>query len=213
MTPTLTLAGRTIGRGHPIYVIAEAGSAHGGDVQLGYKLIETAGGAGAHAVVFDVPRADGGGLSARDFKALLGQAQFVGVTAFGTVFDDAAVDLVASLDVAAVRVPSARRPLHPLLARAAQIGRPLFLSTDGADADEVREAIERCGTCPLALVASADLAEILCRHPDRPVGLRAPAAETEAREAVRRGASFVEKTYALNHRAEMTALVREVHAS
>jgi N-acetylneuraminate synthase len=165
-------------------------------------------------VVFDVPRADAGALSTRDFKALLGQAQFVGVTAFGTVFDEAAVDLVASLDVAAIRIASARRAAHPLLARAAQTGKPLFLATGAASPRDVDEALALCEASPVAVVAASDVAGILARHPNRPAGLQAPPDGLEAaREAVRQGACLIETTFALGRRAEMSALVREVEAS
>src|SRR4029453_3993779 len=52
MTSTFEIAGRTVGIGQPCYVIAEAGVNHNCDVQLGYKLIETAAAAGADAIKF-----------------------------------------------------------------------------------------------------------------------------------------------------------------
>ena len=41
-----------VGKGAPCYVIAEAGVNHNCDVQLGYKLVETAGASGADAIKF-----------------------------------------------------------------------------------------------------------------------------------------------------------------
>ena len=105
MKSTFPIAGRTVGTGQPCYVIAEAGVNHNCDVQLGYKLVETAAAAGADAIKFQsytackiatrvAPRywvepKDPNGtqwdtfakldkLSDRDFKSLLGHAKHVG---------------------------------------------------------------------------------------------------------------------------------------
>jgi sialic acid synthase SpsE len=163
--------GRAVGKGQPCYVVAEAGVNHNCDVQLGYKLIETAGAAGADAIKFQsyrasristrvAPRywvepADPQGtqwdtfdrldkLSDRDFKSLLGHARHVGLTAFSTPFDDQAVDLLASLDVPAFKIASADLTCHGLIERAARVGRPMILSTGTSSLAEVEEALEVC---------------------------------------------------------------------
>ena len=171
MKTTFRIGERLVGRGQPCYVIAEAGVNHNCDVQLGYKLIETAGAAGADAIKFQsytagkistrvaprywVEAADPEGtqwdtfdrldkLSERDFKSLLGHARHVGLTAFSTPFDDEAVDLLASLDVPAFKIASADLTCHPLIERAAKAGKPMILSTGTASLSEVEEAVEVC---------------------------------------------------------------------
>ena len=171
MKETFAIAGRKVGRGQPCYVIAEAGVNHNCDVQLGYKLIETAGAAGADAIKFQsytaskiatrvAPRywvepADPQGtqwdtfdkldkLSDRDFKSLLGHARHVGLTAFSTPFDDEAVDFLASLDVPAFKIASADLTCHGLIERAARVGKPMLLSTGTSTLSEVEEALEVC---------------------------------------------------------------------
>ena len=52
MKTTFEIAGRRVGIGEPCYVIAEAGVNHNCDVQLGYKLVETAAASGADAIKF-----------------------------------------------------------------------------------------------------------------------------------------------------------------
>ena len=163
---------RTVGIGQPCYVIAEAGVNHNCDVQLGYKLIETAGAAGrrrhqvpelhrvarsppASAPRYWVEPADPQGtqwdtfdkldkLSERDFKSLLGHARHVGITAFSTPFDDEAVDFLASLDVPAFKIASADLTCHGLIERAARVGKPMILSTGTSTLAEVEEALEVC---------------------------------------------------------------------
>ena len=171
MKPGFAIAGRAVGIGQPCYVIAEAGVNHNCDVQLGYKLIETAGAAGADAIKFQsytaskiatrvAPRywvepADPTGtqwdtfdkldkLDSRDFKSLLGHARHVGLTAFSTPFDDEAVDFLASLDVPAFKIASADLTCHGLIERAARVGRPMLLSTGTSTLAEVEEALEVC---------------------------------------------------------------------
>jgi N,N'-diacetyllegionaminate synthase len=171
MKQTFAIAGRGVGLGQPCYVIAEAGVNHNCDVQLGYKLIETAGAAGADAIKFQsytaskiatrvAPRywvepADPRGtqwdtfdkldkLSDRDFKSLLGHARHVGLTAFSTPFDDEAVDFLASLDVPAFKIASADLTCHGLIDRAARVGKPMLLSTGTSTLAEVEEALEVC---------------------------------------------------------------------
>ena len=171
MKPTFEINGRTVGKGQPCYVIAEAGVNHNCDVQLGYKLIETAAASGADAIKFQsytagkistrvAPRywvepKDPNGtqwdtfdkldkLSDRDFKSLLGQARHVGVTAFSTPFDDDAVDFLASLDVPAFKIASADLTCHGLIERAARVGKPMILSTGTSSLAEVEEALDVC---------------------------------------------------------------------
>jgi N,N'-diacetyllegionaminate synthase len=171
MKSTFEIAGRTVGIGQPAYVIAEAGVNHNCDVQLGYKLIETAGAAGADAIKFQsytagkistrvAPRywfepKDPSGtqwdtfdkldkLSDRDFKSLLGHARHVGLTAFSTPFDDEAVDFLASLDVPAFKIASADLTCHGLIERSARVGKPMILSTGTSTLAEVEEALEVC---------------------------------------------------------------------
>jgi sialic acid synthase SpsE len=172
MKSSFEIDGKRLGRGQPCYVIAEAGVNHNCDVQLGYKLIETAGAAGADAIKFQsytaskiatrvAPRywfepADPQGtqwdsfdkldkLSDRDFKSLLGHARQVGLTAFSTPFDDEAVDFLASLDVPAFKIASADLTCHALIERAARVGKPMLLSTGTATLADVEQALQVCG--------------------------------------------------------------------
>ena len=50
--PAFRVADRDIGPGHPVFVIAEAGVNHDGDVEVAHRLIDAAADAGADAVKF-----------------------------------------------------------------------------------------------------------------------------------------------------------------
>ncbi|MDA4895144.1 N-acetylneuraminate synthase family protein, partial [Streptomyces sp. MS2A] len=49
---TVSIGSRVVGGGNPVYVIAEIGLNHNGDVELAKKLIDVAAAAGADAVKF-----------------------------------------------------------------------------------------------------------------------------------------------------------------
>lgn len=49
---------RTVGPGHPVFVIAEAGSNHNGDFAMALELIDVAAAAGADAIKFQAFTAD-----------------------------------------------------------------------------------------------------------------------------------------------------------
>jgi sialic acid synthase SpsE len=165
------IAGRAVGQGQPCYVIAEAGVNHNCDVELGYRLIDTAHEAGADAIKFQsytagkiatrvaprywVEKDDPRGsqwdtfdrldkLSDRDFRALIAHARRVGLTAFSTPFDDQAVDFLSALDVPAYKIASADLTCHGLIERAAGRGKPMILSTGTSTLAEVEEALEVC---------------------------------------------------------------------
>jgi sialic acid synthase SpsE len=185
---------RRIGADSTPYVVADAGLRHEGDVQLGYKLVETAGAAGAHAVLFHRGSEDGrpDPLSARDFKSLIGHAHYVRLTVLGMPWDEAAVDLLASLDLPAYEV-SAAPARNALLERTARLGRPLLLLASGLEIADVADAVaasRRAGNETLALLAgtSSERQAFVRRFPDVLVGL---AGDREA------GVALVQRKHAL----------------
>ena len=48
----VSIAAHPVGKGHPVYVIAEIGLNHNGDVEIAKRLIDVAAEAGAQAVKF-----------------------------------------------------------------------------------------------------------------------------------------------------------------
>jgi len=239
---SFAIDGRTVGRGAPCYVVAEAGVNHDCDVQIGYRLVETAAQAGADAIKFQsytaskiatrvAPRywfepADPQGsqwdsfdkldkLSARDFKALLGHARQVGLTAFSTPFDDEAVDFLASLDVPAFKIASADITCHGLIDRAARVGKPMLLSTGTANLSEVEQALEVCRQagneqvailhctlkypCPPEGINLRMMEHLMRAFPEVPVGLSDHSLGISVPQAaVALGACVIEKHYTID---------------
>ncbi len=172
--------GRRIGPGEPPYRISHAGASHDGDLQLGYKLVETAGAAGAHGVVLAR-----GALSERDFKCVLGQASHVGLAPLGAPEGDEDLALLASLDVPGVRLVDADSLPPTFLATAARKTWSLVLSLRSADVDTAVVTFDTCrraGDGEVAFLAPDPRMMEAWREalPSCPVGLLAPPADDGA---------------------------------
>lgn len=159
---------REVGDGCPVFIIAEAGVNHNGEPALAEQLVEAAAFARADAVKFQLfdpdslviagaecaayqRRAGEGGqldmlrrltLGGEDVRRLARRAHCLGLVFLATPFDFASVDLLESLDVAAIKVSSGDLTNDPLLVRIASTGRPLIISTGMSSLGEVEHAIE-----------------------------------------------------------------------
>jgi N,N'-diacetyllegionaminate synthase len=166
----LTIAGRPVGGGAPVFVVAEAGVNHNGDPDLARRLVDVAADAGADAVKFQTFRAGalvsrsapkaayqaettGSAesqramlerleLSAEAHLALREQCRRRGLVFLSTPFDEASADLLERLEVAAFKVPSGEITNPGLLRHVAAKGRPVILSTGMATLEEVAAAVE-----------------------------------------------------------------------
>ena len=165
-----------------VFVIAEAGVNHDGDVDVAHRLIDAAADAGASAVKFQtfVPDAlaspgapttayqrerDGAGdqrsmlerlaLPIDAWAGLQAHARDRGIVFLSTPFDEASADLLDRLDVPAFKVGSGELTNLPFLAALARRGRPLIVSTGMATMVEVAgavDAIRATGDRQLALL-------------------------------------------------------------
>lgn len=160
---------RTLGETHGVFVIAEAGVNHNGDLGLARRLVDAAADAGADAVKFqtftarrlvtaDGPQAayqaeraaaasqsamlEGLELSADAHAQLRDHALARGLVFLSSPFDDESVDLLVSLGVEALKLGSGELTNAPLLRHAAATGLPLILSTGMAWLSEVAAAVE-----------------------------------------------------------------------
>ncbi len=160
---------RAIGPGAPVFVVAEAGVNHNGDVELARRLVDAAVEAGADAVKFQTFRtaalvsrhapkaqyqaaATGGGesqlemlarleLSPEQHAELQARAAKRGILFFSAPFDEASADVLEALDVALFKVPSGEVTNLPLLRHVAAKRRPIILSTGMTTLEEVAAAV------------------------------------------------------------------------
>ena len=180
-----------VGPGHRPMVIAEAGVNHNGQAARAHDLVDAAANAGADAVKFqafearwlvtpDAPRAkyqaDNTGssasqyemlkaleLSAADFASLRQHCDDRGIMFLCTPFDQPSADMLARLDVPAMKIPSGEVTNTVFLRHLAKLGLPLILSTGMATLEEIRQAVAtlRQGTLE-ATGQAASLAVLHC---------------------------------------------------
>ncbi|MBI5855741.1 MAG: N-acetylneuraminate synthase family protein [Nitrospirae bacterium] len=156
-----------------VFVIAEIGANHEGNLDEAKRLIEAAATCGADAVKFQTYRADKivaasetqrrahfRRLELTDdaFQTLAHVALEYGVMFLSTPFDVESVDLLDPL-MPAFKIASGDLTAAPLVAHIAGKGKPILLSTGMADMEEIFDAvevIERASPCgagaPLVLL-------------------------------------------------------------
>jgi N-acetylneuraminate synthase/N,N'-diacetyllegionaminate synthase len=158
------LLSRTIGPGEPVFIIAEAGSNHNGNLDQARKLINVAAEAGADAVKFQVYSADT--LYAKDTPVFPGEREPPydvvkrcalprnwlpelvaytfkrGLVFLATPFDYEAVDQLDALGLPAFKWASSEINDLPLLKYAASKGKPMILSTGMSNLGDVQEAVD-----------------------------------------------------------------------
>jgi N-acetylneuraminate synthase len=170
----IQVGNKLIGAAQPVFVIAEAGVNHNGDLKLARALIDVAVEAGADAVKFqtfqadrlatpNAPKADyqlqttGDAESQFDMlrrlelspdahRELQSYCHERGIIFLSTPFDDVAVDLLDELGVPAFKISSGDLTNSPLLEHVASKGKPVILSTGMSELSELIEAVSVLNT-------------------------------------------------------------------
>jgi len=154
-----------------VFVIAEAGVNHNGDVTTALKLIDVAAASGADAVKFQTFRADSLATSTvgraeyqsrnlgadgsqsvmlkalelpdEAYELLTARAREAGVEFMSTAFDEASLDfLVDRVGIHRIKVPSGELTNTPFLVHCARKRLPLLVSTGMATLPEIRLAMD-----------------------------------------------------------------------
>jgi pseudaminic acid synthase len=168
--PEITINGRAIGPGRPVYVIAEMSANHAQSFDAAVRLVHAAAEAGADAIKLqtytpdtitiasDAPPFRHGtgslweGTTLHDLyqgafmpwdwqPKLMDVAREVGIDCFSSPFDPTAVEFLLGLGVPAFKVASFELVDLPLIRLMARSGLPVIMSTGMATADEVDEAV------------------------------------------------------------------------
>ncbi len=166
---TTRIGGRDVGEGHPVFVIAEAGINHNGDMDLAARIVRAAAEAGADCVKFQTFTAEGImtrsagaathleagageedafsfgqriSLSRQHHLDLKSVCDDVGIPFLSTAGTPDGVDLLEEIGVPAYKIASMDLDNLPLLACVAEKGKPVILSTGMGTLGEVERALE-----------------------------------------------------------------------
>jgi N-acetylneuraminate synthase len=170
MSRSIELAGRRIGPGLPVYVVAEISANHHGDLEAALRIVAEAKSAGADAVKLQTYRPDaltmasdkpwfrvGGGTlwDGRTLHDLYSEARTpwewhaplaaaareLGLQLFSSPFDAEAVFFLEELGVPAHKIASFELVDLGLIRLVARTGKPAIISTGMASLSEVEEAV------------------------------------------------------------------------
>lgn len=167
----IKIEGKIIGKGHPCFVLMDAGVNHNNDLNRAKELIRTAKKSGADMIKFQTytaeqmatkiaPRywnpkldTDGGGTQYDTFKRIdklpreayremIDYCRELNIVFCSTPFDPESADFLNELGVGVFKIASADLTYPQLLERVAKSGKPVILSTGLASLKEIKEAIE-----------------------------------------------------------------------
>jgi N-acetylneuraminate synthase len=171
---------RSIGDQCPVFIVAEIGINHNGDVALARRLIDAAAEAGCDAVKFqkrtpevctppeqrdqmrDTPW---GYITYLDYRRRveLGQDEYEAIAEhckernimwFASCWDEPSVDFVAAFDPPMYKIASASVTDLPLVARMAAAGRAVGLSTGMSTLEEINAAVALLDPAQLVIIHS-----------------------------------------------------------
>jgi Sialic acid synthase len=160
------IGGRPVGEGRSVFVIAEVGINHNGDLALAKQLIDAAHAAGCDAVKFqkrtpeicvpvsqrDLLRDTPWGtvtyleyrsrleLGLAEYTAIHEHCRKLGILWFASCWDEPSVDFVEQFDPPCHKIASASLTNDALLGKVRSTGRPVILSTGMSSWDQIRHA-------------------------------------------------------------------------
>lgn len=167
----ISITGVTVGPDQPPLIVAEVSGNHNGDLERALDIVRAVADAGAQAVKLQTYTADSLTIDSSserfrlsdDHKLWPGRrlyelyteaatpygwhepifdlARSLGLIAFSSPFDPAAVDVLEMLDVPAYKVASSEIIDLPLVRRMAETGKPLIISTGMATLAEIDAAV------------------------------------------------------------------------
>jgi N-acetylneuraminate synthase len=177
MTRTIRIGDRLVGDGQPVYIAAEIGINHNGDVGIARELIDAAVRAGCDAVKFQkrtpdlcvphdqrdkvrsTPWGDMTYLEYRErvefgveeYRAVDDHCRRLGIAWFASPWDEESVTFLESFGPPAYKVASATLTDERLLKAVRATGRTVVLSTGMSSLEQIDQAVEILGTDDLLI--------------------------------------------------------------
>lgn len=165
----ITIGKRSIGDGHPAFIIAEIGNNHNGDFAMAKELIKKAKECNADAVKFQVKNIEKAfpkelldmeydhehsfgrtyrehkqalEFSPREYKKLKEYSDSLDIIFFATPFDTDSVKVLQKMDVPAYKIASFHLLDKKLIEAVIAAGKPIIVSTGMSTLVEVDQAVE-----------------------------------------------------------------------
>ena len=166
----IIIRNKRVGENEPVFIVAEAGVNHNGNLDLAKKLVDVAKHSGADAVKFQIFKAEKIAtqhaekaeyqtkatnknesqlamlkqleLKEENVKRLSYYAKEKGLIFLASPFDKESVDLLSSLEAPAFKIASGEITNLPLLKYVAEKKKPIILSTGMSMLDEIEDALK-----------------------------------------------------------------------
>jgi len=162
----VTIGNNNIGDGHPVFITAEIGINHNGDLKIAKELIDASIDAGCQAVKFQkrtvdvvytseelaAPRENPFGatngelkwgleFSEDDYKEIDLYCKEKGILWFASCWDEGSVDFMEDFDPCCYKIASASLTDDNLLERHKTTGRPIIISTGLSTMEQIDHAV------------------------------------------------------------------------
>jgi N-acetylneuraminate synthase len=178
MTREIKIGNKLVGDGHVVYVIAEIGINHNGDLEIAKRMIDAAVHAGADAVKFQkrtpevctppdqqkqMRETPWGYITYLDYryKVEFGEEQYREIDHYCkerkidwmvSVWDEPSVDFMEKFDTPAYKVPSASLTDHNLLKYVRRTGKPIIISSGMSTMEQIKRGVEVVGAENLVIM-------------------------------------------------------------
>jgi len=180
MPKVMKIGTRFVGDEYPVYVIAEVGINHNGDLDIAKQMILSAKETGADAVKFqkrtpelcvpeeqrNIMRETPWGyisymeyrekveFDLSDYEEINRYCHEIGIDWFVSVWDEKAVDFTEQFGPVCYKLPSASLTDHGLLKKVRETGKPTIISTGMSTADQIERAVNVVGLEDLSILHS-----------------------------------------------------------
>jgi N-acetylneuraminate synthase len=178
MTREIKIGNRMVGEGHPVYIVAEIGINHNGDLGITKQMIDAAVHAGVDAVKFqkrtpDVSTPPDQQTQMREtpwgyityleyrYKVEFNEEQYreidryckeKGIAWMVSVWDQPSVDFMEKFDTPVYKIPSASLTDFGLIRKARATGKPLILSSGMSTMEQIHQGVKTAGEKDLVLM-------------------------------------------------------------
>ncbi len=169
MAKTVKLGEKIVGEGQPVYIVAEIGINHNGDIEIAKQMIKSAADAGVDAVKFqkrtpilcvppeernklrDTPWGEMTYMQYREHVEF-GEAEYeqidelcksLGIDWFASPWDEKSVEFLEKFNPIVYKIPSASLTDDHLIQTIKATGRPVILSTGMSTMEEIRTAVSK----------------------------------------------------------------------